>query len=161
MNKALKNLNLKTFGYKFIAFSVLYLLSGCDALNNSYSRPYDSRYDNRSGGYYDPYARDPYQNNNDYYYQQEAQRRERDRLYNEQRRLDHERNRIEGERERLRNEERQNLQNQYTPPPPPPRPREERCPSGFQPSENKCSREERRRGCQDMRLPGGLGCVKR
>ncbi len=37
----------------------------------------------------------------------------------------------------------------------------ERCPSGFRPSEQKCSVEERRRGCKDMRLPGGLGCVKR
>ncbi len=37
----------------------------------------------------------------------------------------------------------------------------EECPSGFRPSENKCSSEERRRGCKDMRLPGGLGCVKR
>ncbi len=34
----------------------------------------------------------------------------------------------------------------------------ERCPSGFSPSEQKCSVEERRRGCKDMRLPGGLGC---
>ena len=37
----------------------------------------------------------------------------------------------------------------------------ETCPSGFQPSEQKCSTEERRRGCKDMRLPGGLGCVRR
>jgi hypothetical protein len=37
----------------------------------------------------------------------------------------------------------------------------ETCPSGFRPSEQKCSPEERRRGCKDMRLPGGLGCVKR
>jgi hypothetical protein len=49
---------------------------------------------------------------------------------------------------------------QRRPPPPPPRP-VEHCPAGFSPSENKCSREERRRGCQDMRLPGGLGCVRR
>jgi hypothetical protein len=38
---------------------------------------------------------------------------------------------------------------------------QERCPSGFYPSEQKCSVEERRRGCKDMRLPGGLGCVRR
>lgn len=37
----------------------------------------------------------------------------------------------------------------------------ETCPPGFRPSEQKCSPEERRRGCKDMRLPGGLGCVKR
>lgn len=37
----------------------------------------------------------------------------------------------------------------------------EQCPPGFSPSERKCSHEERRRGCKDMRLPGGLGCVHR
>ena len=37
----------------------------------------------------------------------------------------------------------------------------EHCPSGFRPSENKCTPQERARGCKDMRLPGGLGCVKR
>lgn len=35
------------------------------------------------------------------------------------------------------------------------------CPAGFRPSEQKCSPDERRRGCKDMRLPSGLGCVKR
>lgn len=38
---------------------------------------------------------------------------------------------------------------------------QDHCPSGFSPSERKCSNEERRRGCKDMRLPSGLGCVKR
>lgn len=37
----------------------------------------------------------------------------------------------------------------------------ETCPPGFSPSEQKCSNDERRRGCKDMRLPGGLGCVRR
>lgn len=37
----------------------------------------------------------------------------------------------------------------------------ERCPAGFQPSEQKCSPDERRRGCKDIRLPNGLGCVRR
>ena len=37
----------------------------------------------------------------------------------------------------------------------------ETCPSGFKQSENKCSSEERRRGCKDIRMPGGLGCVNR
>lgn len=37
----------------------------------------------------------------------------------------------------------------------------EECPPGFRPSEQKCSQAERSRGCKDMRLPGGLGCVKR
>lgn len=37
----------------------------------------------------------------------------------------------------------------------------ERCPAGFQPSEQKCSQQERRNGCKDIRLPNGLGCVNR
>jgi len=37
----------------------------------------------------------------------------------------------------------------------------EQCPSGFQPSEQKCSPKERNHGCKDVRLPGGLGCVRR
>jgi hypothetical protein len=41
------------------------------------------------------------------------------------------------------------------------RPQPDRCPPGFSPSENKCSQDERRRGCRDMRLPSGLGCVSR
>lgn len=36
-----------------------------------------------------------------------------------------------------------------------------RCPSGYQPSERKCTAEERKRGCKDMRLSNGLGCVRR
>lgn len=39
--------------------------------------------------------------------------------------------------------------------------RNERCPAGFSPSERKCTQDERRRGCKDIRLPNGLGCVKR
>lgn len=38
---------------------------------------------------------------------------------------------------------------------------QERCPAGFQQSEQKCSSEERRRGCKDVRLNNGIGCVKR
>ena len=37
----------------------------------------------------------------------------------------------------------------------------ETCPRGFSPSERKCTVEERRKGCKDMRLPNGLGCVHR
>lgn len=37
---------------------------------------------------------------------------------------------------------------------------QERCPAGFQPREQRCSPEERRRGCKDVRLSSGLGCVK-
>lgn len=37
----------------------------------------------------------------------------------------------------------------------------ETCPPGFTASEQKCSDKERRNGCKDIRLPSGLGCVKR
>ena len=78
-------------------------------------------------------------------------RRERERLERERERLEDERRRLEEERRRQ----------QQQPPPVYRPPREERCPAGFSPSEQKCSREERQRGCRDMRLPGGLGCVSR
>lgn len=35
-----------------------------------------------------------------------------------------------------------------------------RCPAGFTPREQRCSNAERARGCKDMRLPNGQGCVK-
>jgi hypothetical protein len=37
----------------------------------------------------------------------------------------------------------------------------DRCPPGFSPSERKCSQQERRNGCRDVRTPSGLGCVSR
>lgn len=77
-------------------------------------------------------------------------RRERERLERERERLEDERRRLEEERRR---EQQAPVYNRP--------PREERCPAGFSPSEQKCSREERQRGCRDMRLPGGLGCVSR
>src|SRR5438552_4085989 len=40
-------------------------------------------------------------------------------------------------------------------------PAQENCPAGFSPSERKCSNDERRHGCKDIRLDSGLGCVKR
>ncbi len=38
---------------------------------------------------------------------------------------------------------------------------QDRCPAGFVRSEQKCTDQERRNGCKDMRLPSGLGCVRR
>lgn len=118
-------------------------LAGCADLGDPYYSPPPPH--SGYGGGYDPYYRD------DYYYRE----RERDRLRREQREIDRERDRLEEERRRLERERESQL---HRPPPPPPR---ERCPSGFSPSERKCTPEERRRGCKDMRLPGGLGCVKR
>ncbi len=34
------------------------------------------------------------------------------------------------------------------------------CPRGFTPRERRCSDKERAKGCKDMRLPNGQGCVK-
>jgi hypothetical protein len=132
------------------AAMILGYLSGCMPLDNQYGygspgSSYGSPYSN-SGGYYDPYYRD------DPYYRNERRenRRERERLEDERERLQEERQRLERERQR-------EVSRPAAPPPPPP----ERCPPGFSPSENKCRPEERKHGCKDIRLPGGLGCVRR
>ena len=39
--------------------------------------------------------------------------------------------------------------------------RAEQCPAGFTPREQRCSNVERAKGCRDMRLANGQGCVKR
>lgn len=138
--------------------------SGCanmaDPYNNGYGSPYNNGYGNGygspyGGGYNAPppgyYGGGGYYGGPGYYGNGPADRRERQRLEDERRRLEEERRRLERERE----------QNQRPSPPPMMRPTQDRCPSGFSPSENKCSPEERRRGCRDMRLPSGLGCVSR
>ncbi len=118
-------------------------LTGCVDLNDPYSPGYGKSYDS---GYYDD------RHDSDW-----NDRRERREIERERERLDRERDRLREEREREREHERNRREQErrYQPPPP------ERCPSGFSPSEQKCSNEERRRGCKDMRLPGGLGCVRR
>lgn len=75
--------------------------------------------------------------------------RERADLERERRRLDYERGILDAQRDQQRDE--------YSKP----AKVVETCPPGFSPSEQKCSKEERKRGCKDMRLPGGLGCVHR
>ena len=136
------------------------VITGCAGLDAPYDPyygsggPYGGGGYNGGGGYYgrDPYYRpDPYYGGSSY-----QDRRERERLEEERRRLERERERLERERER---------QDSYRPPPPPPQARPpahyDRCPAGFTPSEDKCSKEERKRGCKDIRMPSGLGCVKR
>ncbi len=144
-----------------VAFVAVFV-SGCAGLND----PYDPYYGGggSGGGYGGGYGnRQPppppnyggyYGNgyNNGYGYGDGYDRRERERLEEERRRLERERERLEQERQR---------QDVYRPPPLPPRPAPDRCPPGFSPSENKCSTEERRRGCKDIRMPSGLGCVHR
>ena len=124
---------------KLATLGALLSFSGCAEFNDPYGPP-------SSGGYYG----DSY-HNDDYY-----RDRERDRLRHERREVDRERDRIEEERRQLE-EQRRRERDAYRPPPP----REDHCPSGFSPSEQKCSSEERRRGCRDIRLPSGLGCVSR
>jgi hypothetical protein len=67
------------------------------------------------------------------------------------------------ERERVENQYNRPDYNrpEYGRPQQPQQPQQDRCPAGFQPSERKCSDQERRRGCKDVRLPSGLGCVRR
>ncbi len=137
----MKILNVKLALLALVVLS----FSACVPIGDNYhSNDYDNydRYDNRRDRY-DDYRRD----------------RERDRNWDERRRLERERDRLEDERRRLEDERRreQNHHSHMRPPPAVP----EHCPPGFRPSENKCSKEERKRGCKDMRLPGGLGCVKR
>jgi len=133
---------------KIISLVFIALLPACNDYGNGFSDPYN-----------DPYTNDPYRNSygnsygNDDYYRNQREKRDIDR---ERDRLDRERRDLEREKDR---------QNSYRPPvynpPVQQQPRAESCPSGFSPSENKCSSEERKRGCKDMRLPGGLGCVSR
>lgn len=122
------------------------VLGGCGNLNDPYG--YGS-------GYNPPPPPPPYYGGAPYYgggsyYGNDPYRRERRDLERERERLEDERRRLERERDRQ---------------PPPvytrPAPPADRCPSGFSPSERKCTPEERRRGCRDMRMPSGLGCVDR
>lgn len=143
---------------------VLLVASGCANLNDPYSgggggygsnAPYYGGNGNGGGVGYGGYGNGGYGNggygnggydNGGY----NNNRREQQELERERERLENERERLERERE-----------NVYRPPAAPPRQVFERCPAGFTPSEQKCTQDERRRGCRDMRLPGGLGCVDR
>lgn len=107
-----------------------------------------------SGGYRDPYY-------GDYRYDDRSRRRSWDEqrdLRHERRELERERDRTEAERRRFeeekarRDHEAREAERRRS---------QERCPSGYSPSENKCSPEERRRGCSDIRLSNGMGCVRR
>lgn len=129
---------LFSLSYVVIGAAAAVTLSGCADLADPYS----------GGGYYN---NDPYYN--DGYYE----RRERDRNRRERERLEREREALEDEREDL---ERDRKHDEYKPPVVRP-PAQEHCPPGFSPSEQKCSAEERRHGCKDIRLNSGLGCVRR
>lgn len=136
-------------------------VAGCTELNNPNNTPYNP-YGARTAQNYDPYYYPPsqpyYDGGAQYGYGREHLRRERREIERERDRLEAERDALERARrdeERRRREEERREQYQ------PQRPVREMCPPGFSPSEQKCSPEERRRGCKDIRLPGGLGCVRR
>lgn len=116
--------------------------------NSPYNSPYNAPYGGGYGGGYDS-RRDIDQS-----------RRERDELERERRRAEEERRRLERERERAERNGGSSNQGWNNSPPPQSRPAD-RCPPGFSPSEQKCSSQERRNGCRDIRTPGGLGCVSR
>jgi hypothetical protein len=145
-------MNTSVIGRRFLILACSVVMSvvslGCAPLNDpngyGYGGPYGSP-PPPSPYYGGPYSGGGYYGNDPYYTR-------------EQRQLERERQRLEDERRRLERE--REMQNRPVPPPPS-RPAPERCPSGFSPSERKCTPEERRRGCRDMRLPGGLGCVSR
>ncbi|MDZ4786084.1 MAG: hypothetical protein SGJ02_08415 [bacterium] len=123
-----------------IFFPLLLLtVLGCAELTNPNGYP-------SGGNNYPSYGNSNY--DNDYYRRRESERQE-----DERRELDRERDRLERDRRRLERE-RENLNNK-------PPPSQMNCPSGFSPSERKCSDKERKKGCKDMRLSNGMGCVKR
>jgi len=114
-------------------------LLGCAELNDPYN----------SGGSRDPYYdRGGYRDDDYRRINWERTREERRELERERERVEHERRRLEEERNRV-----------YIPPAP--SRHDEHCPPGFSPSERKCTKDERKRGCRDVRTSSGLGCVDR
>ena len=136
---------------KAAALLPLFLLSSCVGVNDPY--PYDTRHDS----YYDDYS------DRDYWREREREkdREERKRLEREREHLEHERRDADEEaaRRRHREEERRREEQREDSRRKPPV--AESCPRGYTPSEKKCTPEERKRGCKDVRLDSGLGCVKR
>ncbi len=130
------------------------LLIGCAELNSPgqypvSSPPYGYGYPPRSS-YYDNYG--------DYRRERNEIRRDQRELDDERRELDRQKfellqqqKRLDQERQERRHQERREQERQH---------QEDRCPAGWHPSERKCTKKERNAGCQDMRRPSGLGCVR-
>ncbi len=108
------------------------------------------------GGYNSP-SYGGYNSPRDDYYQRQIDQEQR----REWREIERERARVEAEREAWERQQKQPPTYSPPPPPPPPPPAAMSCPAGFSPSERRCSDAERRRGCRDIRLPNGMGCVSR
>ena len=132
------------------ALGSLMLLVSCTEINEPYG----------SSPHYDSYDRPYYED----YHDHDWRDREREREWEEQKRIEHERERLDRERRHLdeeRREEDHRRHEEPARPTPRPQPKVESCPSGYTPSERKCTPDERKRGCKDVRLDSGLGCVKR
>ena len=120
-----------------LSLAALFLCIGVNAATADRYHDYDDNdgYDESDG--YDDYDR------HDSY--------DRDEYNRDRRELDRERERLDEERDRLR-EERRRLEREEE------RPTPDSCPSGFHPGNHRCSNEDRKRGCKDMRRPSGLTC---
>ena len=153
------------FGLTPVAFLVGCIDPNTSSYPSSYPNSYGNSYGNGNGnsygngygsgggyhgGYGDPYDRERHD--------LDHERRESER---ERRDIENERQRVEQERERLEEKRAREYSRPTAPPPQQRQQRQETCPSGYSPSEQKCSPDERRHGCKDVRLNSGLGCVHR
>lgn len=118
---------------------LILLLTACSALQNGNGGYYPD------SPYYDDRYDDRYEDRDSYHHA-----RDRERWKRERREREYERERRERERREHQHAAPVETNQQKLP---------ERCPSGFRPSERKCSDKERRKGCKDMRTGSGLGCV--
>ena len=125
-----------------IGLLLLISLMSCQPMSSGYNQPpaYNDHY---------PRSYDRPNYDSDYYRRERRDDRERDRreMARERERLEHERRKFEHERSRNQEHDRR-----------PPPPRVESCPSGFHPGGHRCSKADRRRGCKDMKMPGGTTC---
>ena len=110
----------------------------------------------------DPYYHDhgSYDDNRYHDYERDRRRaeRERERMEEERERLEQERERQHDEDQRRRFDDLRLQQQHQQPAPPPPR---EGCPSGFHETDRKCSDDERRHGCKDIKTSSGVRCINR
>ncbi len=164
--------------FRFAAVPLLLALGSCAELNDpnyGSSYPAGGYYPTGGGygsgqapynsGYRDPYSGRTYDNRYEnerrrLEYERERAREERERA--EEAREDAERARRRYERERERDREHRRVQsNTMRPsPPPPPPPAEERCPSGYNETNRKCTDAERKRGCSDIKMQSGKRCIR-
>ena len=145
---------------KSAALLLVLATAGCAELNDPY---YSGSRNGGYGGYNDPYGSDDR-------WRYEQGRRDAEREAEERRReerhewRERERDRQRAEDERRRYEElraQQEAQRQYQQHQQQQQQQQERCPSGFHETSRKCSDDERRHGCKDIKTPSGLRCINR